>query len=299
MRRYILAAIIALTACRAMADEFMLFQSSEAGDKAWAWGQARIKNKEGGVLRITENSPTNDAGDVYVADPFPYLPEGKVTLDVGKVTAGNYTFQVLCYKNGMYFHTAEPISHLKSTNQHAFTLGTLGLPAQTESVVFKIWVSGAEMASIDVNEFTYSDNIDLSRAQLDDHFLDVTPWMNDTGKVAFVSVDGGARLTVMKGAGFGSVTRTDIFSKQPGQEIIFQVGPAESCTVTLQLNVMDAAGSFLQAIDVVGNSGTGTHGVVLDKVKWPDGASSFGLKIWISGKDEAVALIKRLVVFTR
>ncbi len=300
MRRFLLAAIAIISTGPLQAEDFVLFKASQAGDEAWTWGAARIKAREGGVLRITENSPTNDAGDVVVSDQFPYMPGGKVFFDVGRVTAGNYTLQILCFKGGAYFHTAEPVSHIKSTNQHAFTLGTLGLPADTESIMFKIWVSGAELASIDVNELMFVDNIDLTGADIDEHFETVERWTPDADKIQVVAEDGaGARLTVKAGAGFGSITMVDAVSIQPGQEILFKVGEAKSARVTLQLNLLDAMGEFIEARDVISNVGPGMHGLRLDGQKWPAGASSIRPKIWISGKDDANALIERLVVFKR
>jgi len=295
---FVLLLVLASTEIRA--EDLVLFKASEAGDGAWTWGAARIKAKEGGVLRITENSPTNDAGDVLVSDSFPYMPGGKVLFDVGKVTAGNYTLQILCFKGGTYFHTAEPVSHIKSTNQHVFTLGTLGLPADTESIMFKVWVAGAELASIDVNELMFTDHVDLSGADLDDHFKTVERWTPDADKITFVAEEGaGARMTVKMGAGFGAVTMVDAISLQPGQEILFRVGLTDSCRVTLQLNVLDATGEFIEARDVIANVGSGMYGVRLDGQKWPDGASSIRPKIWISGKDDASALVERLIVFKR
>ena len=300
MKRLLLVTIVLLTAGQLRAEDLVLFKSSEAGDGAWTWGAARIKGREGGVLRITENSPTNNAGDVIVSDSFPYMPGGKVFFDVGKVTAGNYTLQILCFKGGTYFHTAEPVSHIKSTNQHAFTLGTLGLPADTESIMFKIWVAGAELASIDVHELLFTEHIDLSTADLDEHFKSVERWTADADKVTFVAEEGaGARLTVKKGAGFGAITMVDAISLQPAQEILFKVGLTDSCKVTLQLNVLDATGEFIEARDVVANVGSGVYGVRLDGQKWPEGTSSIRPKIWISGKDEASALVERLVIFRR
>lgn len=300
MRGLLLATIIAVGASQLHAEEFVFFDSTRVGDEAWTWGAARIKAREGGVLRITENSPTNDAGEVFVSDPFPYMPGGKVLFDVGKVTAGNYTLQVLCFKAGTYFHTAEPVSHIKSTNQHVFTLGTLGLPEDTESILFKVWVSGADMASIDVNQLKFTDTIDLTAASLDEKFSAVARWTPDEGKVTFVSEEGvGARLTVLRGAGFGSVTMVDAISIQPGQEILFKVGPVDSARVTLQLNLHDATGEFLEARDVVGNVGSGTYGVRLDGQKWPSAASSIVPKIWVSGNDEASAIVERLIIFKR
>ena len=296
----VLVLLLSVPNVRVHAEDLVLFKASEAGEKAWTWGQARIKAKEGGVLRITENSPTNDAGDVFVSDQFPYMPGGKVFFDVGKVTAGNYSLQVLCFKGGVYFHTAEPVSHMKSTNQHVFTLGTLGLPEDTDSILFKIWVSGAELASIDVNELMFSDHVDLTGADLNESFKDLARWTPDADKVSFAAEEGkGARLTVLKGAGFGAITMVDAISLQPGQEVLFKVGPTESSTVTLQMNVLDATGEFIEARDVVSNVGPGMHGVRFDTVKWPAGASSVVPKIWISGKDDASALIERVIIFKR
>jgi hypothetical protein len=295
-------ACAALAVGRAGAEEVVFFQSSTSGSKAWSWSSARVSERADGAVAITESSPTNTAGDAYVTDFFPYVPSGRVLFDVAEVARGDYTLQVLAFRNFVHFQTVTVVNHDSNPGRHEFSMRTLNLPEKTQSVLFKVWVAGADGASVEVRELRYSDEIDSATAILDDRFTDASAWLPEANRVTFFpAAEGPATLALVPPATYGSLASAVGFNIDLANEMLFYVPKAEKGAVgTLQIDVFDKAGVFLEAIDLVKDVPAGHHVASLGAVKWPDGAARFHPKIWISCKDSAGSLsLSRLLIHRR
>ncbi|HEY8241794.1 MAG TPA: hypothetical protein VIH35_10125 [Kiritimatiellia bacterium] len=298
MKFVALAAIFTALATAARAEEIVFFEASKAGYQAWSWNSARVSDKTEGMV-ITESSPTNTAGDAYVSTQFPYIPSGHVVFEVADVAKGDYTLQVLGFRKGTHFMTVTVINHATSPGRHDFHLRTLNMPDDTETILFKVWVAGADAASVVVKELRYANEIDADKVVLDDRFQDAQVWRVDTNQVVFAIAAGKpGKVTVNEGAAFGSVAYDAAFSRDQQEEILLQIPETDKgCVATLQLDVLDEGGAFISAVDVITDVAVGHHVARLDAIKWPEGASSFAPKIWVNGKPGSGVSFDRLLIY--
>jgi hypothetical protein len=292
--------VAAAIAAAARAEDIVYFEASKAGHDAWTWNDARVSEKDDGMV-ITESSPTNSAGDAYISQHFPYIPSGHVLFEVADVTKGDYTLQVLGFKKGTHFMTVTVVNHATSSGRHAFDLRTLNMSDETETIVFKVWVAGADSASITIRELRYASAIDAEKIILDDRFQEPQAW-NVDAKLVTLSMPEGlpARVSVNKGAAFGSIAYTSSFSRDQDEEILLHIPETDKgCVVTLQLDALDEGGTFISAVDVLTDISSGYHIAQLNNVKWPAGTSSFSPKIWVNGMPGAGASLDRMVIYKR
>src|ERR1041385_6490092 len=154
MNRVLLAAsmiVFGTLLAEANAEEVRLFQASKAGEEAWVWGGARVKRK-GDKLVVTLHDKEKGAGDTYVATRFPYLPNGKIELAVSEVLHGDYTLQVLGFRNNAHVDTAEVVAHSTVPAKKSFLLKDAGLTKAVDEIVLKVWVGGANDAAFVIED---------------------------------------------------------------------------------------------------------------------------------------------------
>lgn len=278
----------------ARAEEVSFFKASAAGEEAWSWAGAKVKLREG-ELQIAEANPAADFGDAFIADRLPYLPNGVITLDVSGVDAGMYTLQVLGFQGDTHASTAEPVKDKSQPGTARIAVADLGFPAGTETILLKMWVAGAEGASTRLRELSYGAVVDTAAAQLDETFADLARWQPDAGQVALAAIPGGAEMKLQPAVPYASAALPVRVERQAGRLLLLHA-PAVNGSVTVQLDVFDAAGEYLGAVDVVKGVGAGWHGALLDRAAWPTGAATYSIKLWLGGNEGASAKLARVLV---
>ena len=146
MKKILMTSLL-FAATFAGAEEWNLFQASSAGADVWSWGGARIK-QDGAELVILENNADGDYGDVYVSDRFPRLPGGVIKWQVGRVMAGTYTLQVLAFRGDTVVGSVDLAKDSAGTDMKMAQVDSMNLPPEADQLMFKVWVSGAEGASV-------------------------------------------------------------------------------------------------------------------------------------------------------
>lgn len=289
--------IVLAGAAVAAAEEITFFRSSVAGQDAWSWAGARAK-AQGPDLRIVESNPEADYGDAFVADRFPYLDGGVIRLKVSAVESGTYTLQVLGFKGLLHASTAEAVKDVARAGDHEVRLPAPGLDADTDTIMLKMWVGGAEGAATRVRELSYSAPVKTEAALLDDRFADVGAWQVEADRLALTRGPTGAALQLQGAHTFAPASRAGTFSRRTDAVLLVHVVSAPG-TVTAQLDTFDAAGAYLGAVDVIKDAGAGWHAAVLSRAPWPAAAESYALKLWVGGNAGAVTVIDRVMIVPR
>ena len=279
-----------LSAGRAAGEDLTLFKASSAGPDVWAWGDAKLKQEKNG-FSIQENGKQGPVGDVYVLDRFSYLPQGVIELDVGRVAAGTYTLQVLAFKENANIGTVDVVKECKVAGKQQFPLGSIKLPAETETISFKIWVGGVKNASILLNDLQYTASIPQEKITYDKKITsstteivtDKTSWMpsESGGTIALKSNDPSGII--------GSALLPDMLKNPKEGTLLLDVPSVRNGNITVQLVAFDDKAAYLNSVDVIKKVGAGWHAVRLDQVQWPEGTDSFKVKIWLGGDAGAVA----------
>lgn len=291
------AVALLMTLAGARAEEIVFFKSSQAGPDAWSWAGARAK-AQGAELRVVEANPAGDYGDVYVADRLPYVEGGVIRLDVAAVEKGTYTLQVLGFRGESHDYTVEPLKDLAATGPNDVSLPVEGLGADSDSLLLKLWVGGAEGAATRVRDLIYSADVDVRGALLDDRFAAGGGWQSEPDRLAVAYGPAGASLQLQGAHTFAPLARPGSLSLTRAHLAVLHVASVEG-TVTLQMDAFDATGTFLGAVDVIKDAVAGWHAVSLSAAKWPDGAVSFAPKLWLGGNAGARAIVDRLLVTAR
>lgn len=286
-------ACCALAVLTAGADELNFFTATSAGEEAWSWGGAKIR-KEAGGWRVTESDPAADYGDVYVADRFPYFPQGVIKLDVTRVEKGFYTLQLVAFHGDQAIGHVEPIRDWAGTGLKTVELSQLQLPAGTESILIKLWAAGAEGATFVLRELLYSTQLDMESPPLFDRFLDAAAWKSD-GAVELSK----GRVSLAPGSEHGALASAARMPVDPRCDLVFRIAEISNARMTVQLEFFDAAGQFKGPVDVVESVGAGYHGCRLSRVPIPEGSATFGIKLWFSGGTNSYAVLDRLIVAPR
>ncbi len=289
--------LVSLLACvcvaGALAEEMVFFQSSSAGSDAWSWGGAKIKSEVDGLL-ITETNPDGAYGDVFPSDRFPYIPSARITLNVGKVLSGTYTLQALCFKGSVFFKSVDIVKDAKATGDQTFRVAQLGLPPETQSIMFKLWVGNQEGASIKVKELKYALSVLPGGVLVDERFDHPSKWTPED-----LVLTPGAGPFVMGLAPektYGSMSWESPVEKDPLSILLVHVAEARSSVVTVQLDLLGENGEFIRAVDAVKDVGTGWHGVPLATLDLPAEAAKYKIKIWMSAGVAGTARLDRLLV---
>lgn len=288
----LMAMMLALGAVCASADEIVVFSSASSGADAWQWSGARAK-QDGEVLVIMEKNAEATFGDAFVADRFPYMPEGVVSIDVEDIV-GRYTLQVLAFKGAEYLKSLDLVMNSATKGLQSFRLKDVALPPDTDHVMFKVWAGGLEGASVRLKDLRYALPVAPERILLDKVF-DATS-AAEPEQVRWMPGENGATMTLAGEQEYGSVLLPDLVRKPAGGFIMLDMPEVSNCTVTAQLVVFDGNRDYLDSKDALVRAGAGFNMARLDAVQWPAGAAHFQVKLWLGGKPDCVARIRRLVV---
>lgn len=291
-----LLALLAVCAT-ARAEDLVFFKASTAGQDVWSWAGARAK-MQGGELRLIESNPAGDYGDAFVADRLPYLDGGVILLDVSAVDSGTYTLQLLGFKGATHASTAEPVKDVAQPGRHEIRLPAPGLAADTDTVMLKLWVGGAEGAVTRVRELTYRAPVNTERALVDDRFADLGAWTVEQDRLALARGPSGAVLQLQGSHTFAPASRRGTLPREQDAIVLVHVVSTPG-TATLQLDTFDAGGAFVGAVDLIKDAGAGWHAAPLSRAAWPGGAASYALKLWVGGNPGSATVIDRIVVAPR
>lgn len=276
----------------AWGEELVLFDAQRAPEEAWSWSDAKIQRRSDQLI-VSEINKAGDYGNVFVDTHYPYHPDAVLSVDVRSVLNGSYTIQVLAFQGETHIHTVDPIKNSVSTGSRALPMRDLKLPPETQSVRFKVWVAGAEGAAIALGNLRYSRTIEAEQIVLDEPLKTLTYWEAD-GTIPEL-VDGGVRVTLEEGAGFGSLLYEPMRTRRDGGQLMIHAPRVHYGTITIQLVCFDRDHLYLESVDAIRAVGAGWHGVSLGGVKWPDRTAYYKVKIWLGGEPGAEAVIGRLL----
>jgi hypothetical protein len=294
-KRFLLASMIVVGAflLQARAEDLQLFQASKDGEEAWVWGGAKAKLKDGKLLVSLHNSE-GAAGDTYVAARFPYFPNGKVNFVTEKVTAGDYTLQVLGFKNNVNVATAPLISHATEAGKQSFTLKDAGLTNGVDEVLFKVWVGGATNAAVVIDDLTYSLPLDGYTTLFDEHFQKMELWTNES---LVVNTTGeGAVVTLRPDTTFGAILLAKQFPLESGMKMLWNIARIDNGDATLQFVGFDKDGKYVKSMDGAKNVRNGWYVMSLPGAAWPPEVASVQIKLWVGGQATAAARFRRLLL---
>lgn len=293
MKMWAIGMLLALAAVSAVAEEIVFFDAAAQGDAVWSWGSARIKQDESKRLVIRETNPKGGYGDVYPSDQFPYVPEAKLDLDIARIFAGTYTLQILCFR-GPLLKTIDVIKDSSEVRSRTIRMSDIGVPPETQSVMFKLWVANAKGASMVLKNLRYTLEVPGGRKLADFDFKTLAQW--ETNNLAAVTSDKGAILMLGTNATTGCVWWMRAFPVAKNGAIILHVPQVSRSVASLQVDTFDAGGAFIKAVNVFENVGTGWHGSPLSVLEWPESAAHYQVKLWVSGVDGSFAAFDRLLV---
>ncbi len=275
----------------ARAEDIVLFDAKAAGPDVWTWEGARIIGQGDGRLILSPDKAGSPA--VFLEDRFAYIPDGVIEAAVGSVPAGTYAVQVLAFQGNVYVGAVDLLKDATDTGVRTIKLRDLNLPAGTETIAFKLWISREIGASVVINNLRYfvpvaADKVVFNRQA--DSMLLATP-----EQAVWTAAAEGAVITLEEGKTYGSVLLPDFIEKPEKGTFILQLGNVKNGSVTAQAYAFDAERNYLDALDVV-KAATSDASAPLDRLTWPEGTASFQIKLWLGGGADASAIVKRIVV---
>lgn len=274
----------------AVAEDVVLFSASVAGPDAWVWEGAKLTQQEG---KLTLARAAGDFGDVYLQDRFAYIPEASLVVDVDSVVAGTYSVQVLAFKGATYLGALDLLKDTSQVGSKTYQLGKLAIPAGTETITFKLWVSKTIGSATVLNELKYYVPVDPALVAFD-KVLDVST-VASAEQVDWMPGAGGGVMVLQTNAALGSVVLSDQIARPLKGTLVIDVADVKDGTLTAQLCAFDGSGGYLDSIDVIKKATAGMS-IPLGPVAWPDGTSTFQVKVWLGGSAGASATIKRVLV---
>ena len=275
----------------AMADEAILFSAAVAGPDVWVWEGAKL-TANGGKLILARAA--GDVSDVYLQDHFAYTPDASFDVDVDSVSAGaTYSVQLLAFKGATYLGAVDLLTDTAQVGLRTFQLGELPVPEGTETVTFKLWISQTIGSSVIFNELKYYEPIDPARIVYDQRIESSTTVIPE--QVRWAPSDNGGWIELQTNTSVGSIVFPNQIERLVSGTLVIDVADVKNGTLTAQLCVFNSDGVYLSSIDLV-EKATGSMSVPLKRVVWPEGASTFQLKLWLGGSSGASATIKRVLI---
>jgi len=289
-----------LTACMmlgalipgASGEDVLLFQASKAGEEAWVWGSARAKRKDNKLV-VSLHSTENGAGDTFVANRFPYFPDGKVEFTVGEVLRGDYSLQILGFRNNTHVETADFVSHKTEPTKKSVLLKDAGFTNAVDEILFKVWVGGAKDAAFTIDELTYSLPLAGQTVLFDERFQNWDAWQNES-LAPRVAADG-AIIALKPDTTFGSILLRQQFPKQTGLRVLWNITRIDNGDATLQFIGFDKDGHYVKSMDGAKNVRGGWYAMPVPMPGWPAEVESFQIKLWVGGQSTATARFGRLL----
>ena len=288
---FILTVILCATLARA--EELVFFSAATAGADVWSWGQGQITQQEGTLL-VREKNNGGSYGDVYTSDRCPYLPEGLLELDVGRVISGKYTLQVLAFQGESLITSIDVIKNSIQAGKQTVHIGAVGLPAQTEGLLFKLWVTDEEGASLELKDLRYTMPFATDRVLLDRKIGITTPC--STEKATWQALSTGGTITLNTNESYGAALFEEPIKKAYEGTLMIHATAVKNGVLTVQFCALDVNGAFLSAVDVIKRVPGGWQKATLSTVQWPAETDSFQVKVWLEGSEGASATINEFVI---
>lgn len=283
-----------LTSQAARSEELEIFRASEAGEEAWVWSDARMKEKMG-VFTVTEHNKEGMFGDVFTADRLPYFPEGLLTIEVDQLPmSSTYGIQLIGFSGAEHIDTADLASDEADTGRNGFLLQGHPMAPAVESVAIKLWVGGCEGASMKMNDLVYTINLPEDRVLYRETFREEETFQPEG--VLTTADKHGMLLRLKPGNAQGALLHTPMFDLADVATAAISLHDVVDGTVTVQAVLFDADGSYVGSEDVLERIGTGTHTARVADRPWPEGAEQFSLKFWLGGKPSTHATIERVLM---
>jgi hypothetical protein len=279
-----------LVVVAARAEDVVLFSAAGAAPTAWTWEDARVTLQDGKVL-ISQSNPAAKLGDVYLEDHFACHPDAVIEINVERVISGDYALQIMAYKGAAYLGYVDLFKGSRKVGIQDFRLRTLSLPAGTDSISLKCWVSRGGSVLVKDLRYFIPVNSDLV---LFDKIIDGTA-TGEVDNTVWTPADAGGTLQLKPGVSFGSVLLPDRIVKPAQGTLIVQTSEVQKGTVTAQIVAYDVGGTFLSAFNAAERMTTGLS-ARLDTLEWPADAATFGIKLWIGGAPDCSAIIRRVLV---
>lgn len=273
-----------------IAEEVVLFSAVAVGADAWVWEGAKLTQQDG---KLVLARAVGGCGDVFLQDRFAYVPEASLDVDVDSVTAGTYSVQVLAFKGATYLGAVDLLKDTSQVGLKTYQLGKLALPAGTETISFKVWISKTIGSGTVFNELKYYVPIDPSHIVFD-RVIDAST-VATPEQVGWMPGAGGGVMELQTNATLGSVVFPDQIARPMTGTLVIDVADVRNGTLTAQLCAFDQSGGYLDSIDLIKKATAGMS-IPLGSVEWPDGTSTFQVKVWIGGSSGASATIKRVLV---
>jgi hypothetical protein len=290
------ALILTAVMCASLArgEELVLFSAATAGADVWSWGQAKITQQPGGVL-VKENNNDGAYGDVYTSDRCAYVPDGVIELNVGRVIAGKFTLQVLAFQGESLITSIDVIKNSTQAGKQTVPLATANLPAQTDGILFKLWVTDEEGASIELKDLRYTMPLAADRILFARKIDISTPCT--TEKASWQALPaGGGTMTLNSNETYGAVLFGDPIKKTYQGTLMIQTAAVKGGVLTVQFCALDINGAYLGAVDVMKRVPGGWQKTTLSAVQWPAETDSFQIKVWLEGAEGASATINQFVI---
>ena len=295
MTRKIAFVLIAfLCAVIARAEELVLFSAATAGADVWSWGQAQISQQAASLL-VQEKNNDGAYGDVYTSDRCTYLPEGVLEIDVGRVISGKYTLQVLAFQGESLLTSVDVIKNSTQAGKQTVHVGTIGLPAKTDGLLFKLWVTDEEGASLELKDLRYTMPFASDRILFDQKIDITTPCTTEKAMWRALPAGGGT-LTLGTNETYGAVLFENPLQKAYQGTLMIHAPSVKNGVLTVQFCALDVNRAYLGSVDVIKRVPGGWQRAPLGTVQWPAGTDSFQIKVWLEGSEGASATISQFVV---
>ena len=283
-----------LFAVSAQADELVLFSAATSGPDVWSWGKAQIVQQADGTFLVREKNKDGAYGDVFTSERCSFMQEGLIELDVAKVIAGKYTLQVLAFQGESLLTSVDAIKNSTQAGKQTVHVGTIGLPPQTEYILFKLWVTDEEGAALQLKDLRYIMPFATDRILLDRKIDPATPCSME--KATWQAAATGGTLTLSTNESYGAVLFSEPIAKSYQGTLMIHAPAVQNGVLTIQLCALDKNGAYLGSVDAIKRVPGGWQKAELGSVQWPAETDSFQVKVWLEGSEAASATISQIVI---
>ena len=272
------------------AEDVNVFSAAESGPDAWTWEGARL-TAEGVNLMLAKDK--GDSCSVVLGDRFTYLPEGVVEFNVDRVVSGTYSIQVLAFKGDEYLGAVDLVKDSMFAGTKTMPAAKLNLPAETQFITFKLWISKDMGSSILFKDIRYY--VPVTQTGLLYNLAVGTTTSGLVEQAVWTPGEKGGRLALVPGAPVGSIVFPEMIAKPAKGKLLIKASAVENGTLTIHVCAFDADGNYLDSLEVIKRAISGMS-ADLGSIQWPERAERFQVKVWLGGGTGAAAVIQRIMV---
>ncbi|MFH0878662.1 MAG: hypothetical protein V2A34_03020 [Lentisphaerota bacterium] len=271
-------------------EEVTVFSAAEAGPDVWTWEGARLTEQDGGLLLGKDKG---ESCTVVLGDRFTYLPDGIVEFGVEHVVSGTYSIQVLAFKGGDYLGAIDLVKDSMFAGTKTIPLAKLKLPAETQFITFKIWISKDLGSSVLFKDIRYFIPVVQANILYDREISATTSGLVD--QVTWTPGEKGGVLALLPGTSVGSIVFQDRIAKPARGKLLLKASEVKNGTLTVHVCAFDSAGEYLDSVEVIQRALSGMS-ADLGAIQWPNNTVSFQVKVWLGGGAGASAVIQRILI---